>query len=378
MLPGDALGLPAVSRTSPASGALPLGDPRQQALQRALAPHLGKQMQGEVLARLNDGSALVRVADTAARMPLPPAIATGAQVPLTLVALSPRPAFEVGTPGQGVLTYADAAPPEGADLHAAPLYTRDGDTRALAGRDPLARTAQAAQLPLPDANGQQGTHAGADLSPAGRALGSVLAAALKNENPASAITAPAPLLPAPNPDPAALAGALEHSLATSGLFYESHVAEWAGGARTLAELSSEPQQAAARAGQPPDALDPETAGFINLQLVTHEQDRVAWQGQLWPGQPLQLQIEKDAPRPGHEGAQEDPAWQSRLRLSFPVLGTLDARLTLAGGRLQLRLSAGDAHSAALLRAHQDRLAEALHAAGTPLAALAIGAGPADG
>jgi hypothetical protein len=105
---------------------------------------------------------------------------------------------------------------------------------------------------------------------------------------------------------------------------------------------------------------------------------VAWQGQLWPGQPLHLQIEKDAPRQGHDGAHEDPAWQSRLRLSFPVLGALDARLTLAGGRLQLRLSAGDAQSAALLRAHQDRLAEALHAAGTPLAALAIGTGPADG
>jgi hypothetical protein len=311
-------------------------------------------------------------------MPLPPAIATGAQVPLTLVALTPRPTFEVGTPGAGVLTYADAALPEGADSRAAPLYARDGAAGALAGRDPLARTAQAAQQPPAGANPQQGANAGADLSPAGRLLGSVLAAALKNDNPSGAVTASAPLLPSPNADPAALAGALEHSLATSGLFYESHVAEWAGGARTLAELSSEPQQAASRAGQPPDALDPETAGFINLQLVTHEQDRVAWQGQLWPGQPLHLQIEKDAPQRGHEGAQEDPAWQSRLRLRFPVLGMLDARLTLAGGRLQLRLSAGDAESAALLRAHQDRLAEALDAAGTPLSALAIGAGHADG
>jgi hypothetical protein len=379
MLPGDALGLPAVSRTTPASGAAPLGDPRQQALQRALAPHLGKSMQGEVLARLTDGSALVRVADTSARMLLPPAIASGAQVPLTLVALSPRPTFEVGTPGAGVLTYAEAALPEGADPHAAPLYTRDGDARALAGRDPLARTAQPTPLPLPGANGQQaGANAGADLSPAGRLLGSVLAAALKNENPASAVTAPAPLLPAPNPDPAALAGALERSLATSGLFYESHVAEWAGGARTLAELSSEPQQAASRAGQPPDALDPGTAGFINLQLVTHEQGRVAWQGQLWPGQPLHLQIEKDAPQHNQEGAHEEPAWQSRLRLSFPVLGMLDARLTLAGGRLNLHLSAGDAQGAALLRAHQDELAQALQAAGTPLSALAIGTERADG
>lgn len=373
MLPGDALGLPAVSRTSPASAAAPLGDPRQQALQRALAPHLGKSMQGEVLARLTDGSALVRVADTAARMPLPPVIQAGTQLPLKLVALTPRPTFEAGAPGEAFLTHAEAGPdlPEGADPHAARLYARDG-AAALAGRDPLARAAQAAQLP-PSGAGQAGGQ-GADLSPAGRLLGNVLGAALRNENPASAVSAPAPLLPAPNPDPAALAHALERSLATSGLFYESHVAEWAGGARTLAELSAEPQQAAFNAGRPPDALDPETAGFINLQLVTHEQDRVAWQGQLWPGQPLQLQVEKDAHKEGgQEGGQDQPSWQSQLRVRFPLLGEVDAQLTLAGGRLQLRLAAGDPAGAALLRAHQDRLAGALEAAGTPLSAFSISA-----
>lgn len=379
MLPGDALGLPAVSRTSPVSGAAPLGDPRQQALQRALAPHLGKELQGEVLARLTDGSALVRVADVSARMPLPPAVAAGAQLPLMLVALTPRPTFEVATHGEKLLTYADAGPdlPEGADPHAAALYTRQG-AGALAGRDPLMRAALAAQVPLPASTAQQDAGAGADLSPAGRLLGSVLAAALKNDHAASGVTAPTPLLPAPSLEAAALARALEHSLANSGLFYESHVAEWAGGARTLAELAAEPQQAAASRGEPPDLLDPQTAGFINLQLVTHEQDRVAWQGQVWPGQPLHLSIEKDAPEGGKPDAPQEASWQSRLRLTLPVVGDVDAQLTLASGRLQLRLSAGDDATASLLRAQQDQLAAALQAAGTPLSNLAIRTGHADG
>lgn len=378
MLPGDALGLPAVSRTSPAGGTIALGDPRQQALQRALAPHLGKELQGEVLARLTDGSALVRVADVSARMPLPPAIAAGAQLPLTLVALTPRPTFEVGTPGEKLLTYAEASPdsPEGLDPRAAALYARQG-AAALAGRDPLVRTAAAAQLPHPGGTGQQAGGDGADLSPAGKLLGSVLAAALKNDNPATGVTAPAPLLPSPSPDAPVLAQALARSLASSGLFYESHVAEWADGARTLAELSAEPQQAAASKGAPPDPLDPQTAGFINLQLVTHEQDRVAWHGQLWPGQPLHLEIEKDAPEREKHAAAEEASWQSRLRLAFPVLGQLDAQLTLAGGRLQLVLAAGDETAAALLRAHQGQLAESMQAAGIPLSNFAIRSGHAD-
>jgi hypothetical protein len=366
MLPGDALGVPAVGRTTPASAAAALGDPRQQALQRALAPYLGKSMQGEVLARLADGSAVVRVADATARMPLPGTAQAGAQVPLTLLALHPRPTFQVGTPGQPALAYVEAGPElaEGADPHAAPLALREGASVAAA------RTALSARLPF----GAGGAGA-ADLSPAGRALGSVLGAALKNEHPASAVAGATPVLGAPGADPGALATALARTVETSGLFYESHVAEWAGGARSLADLAAEPQQAAASAGRPPDAADPATAGFINLQLVAHEQDHIAWQGQLWPGQPLRLEIDKDAPEGQAGGDNGGAAWQSRLRLRFPQLGELDATLALAGGRLQLRVAAGSNAARDLLRAHQGQLVDAMAAAGTPLAAFAIQVAP---
>jgi hypothetical protein len=47
-------------------------------------------------------------------------------------------------------------------------------------------------------------------------------------------------------------------------------------------------------------------------------------------------------------------------------------VAISGGRLHLRVDSANDGAAALLRAHADRLAAALEAAGTPLASLAIG------
>jgi hypothetical protein len=69
MIPRDQLSLTPVARTGPVQT---IADPRQQAFQRAMATQLGQSLQAEVLGKLADGSFVVRVADMAARMPLPP------------------------------------------------------------------------------------------------------------------------------------------------------------------------------------------------------------------------------------------------------------------------------------------------------------------
>jgi flagellar hook-length control protein FliK len=156
----------------------------------------------------------------------------------------------------------------------------------------------------------------------------------------------------------------------SGLFYESHVAEWAQGARALTELATEPQQQAAREGARPLAQDPATAQFINLQLATQEQAQLSWQGQLWPGQPMEWEVQRDARQEGAADG-DQAAWHSRLRLRFPELGELDATLSLSGGTVALRLSAGSDATAALLRQHAPALADALEAVGTRLAGFEV-------
>jgi hypothetical protein len=360
MLPRDTLPLSQVAR---AGALLPVGDPRQQAFQRSLAALLGQTLQAEVLRRLDDGSYVVRVGDSAARMPLPQGAQVGQQLPLTLVSLDPRPTFQLAN-GKDMV-YAEAGPAfahlEGKD--AAPL-ARSG---ALAAQI-------AAAAPLPGAAAGEG--ASASISPAGKLLGDVIAAAAKADaQDGAAAVARTPLLAAPSGDAGQLASALQHGLERSGLFYESHLAEWARGARTLGDLALEPQ---ARLPDParPAPLDPNTAQLINQQLGVQEQGRAAWQGPLWPGQELHWEVErKDDDQSGGAGQQDaasaGPAWQSRLRLRFAGLGEVNAQVVLSGQQLHIRLDTLAPDACARMQAQQARLAAALEAAGTPLATLAI-------
>jgi hypothetical protein len=370
MLPRDTVSL---TQVAPARPTLPVGDPRQQAFTRALAGLVGQSLQADVMTKLPDGSFVVRVNDMAARMPLPPGAQTGTQVPLTLVALTPRPTFQVRT-DQGGAAFAEAGPelPEGTSPQSAPLAYLEGKEAAALARTAalLAGTRSMARLPS-GAGAADG--ANASISTAGKALGDVIAAAQKADTQASAAVGRTPLLAAPSGDADAIAQALKDGLGKSGLFYESHVAEWAEGARSRADLAAEPQ---ARGMPPP--TDPNTAQFINLQLNAHEQGRVAWQGQLWPGRDMHWDVEREA----HSGQDTDQAdgttWRSNLRLRFGALGEVAARVMLSGDRLHIRLDAPDAGIKDLLDTHRTRLAQALDAAGTPLAQLAIHAAHEDG
>ncbi len=359
MLPRELVS--SVTRVTPAQAAEQAVDPRQQAFARAIAPLLGKAIHGEVLARLTDGTFVVKFADTQARMQLPPGAQLGADVPLTLIALHPRPTFQVGTQTASTATaFSEAGPaPQGdTDASGAPLAYREGAPVGRAG----ALLASSAGLGAQAFAG--GTEAkNTTLSPTAQALAGVLAAAQKAETVLTAVTGNAPLVGTPGADAETLAAGLKGAFGKSGLFYESHVAEWAQGTRALAELANEPQQQAAQAGARPNPQDPATAQFINLQLLAQEQSQLAWKGQLWPGQPMEWDVQREAQGGGDEGA----IWNSRLRLRFPELGELDVQLRMVGGALQIGFSTGDDATAALLRQHAPNLAGALDSVGTPLA-----------
>lgn len=84
-------------------------------------------------------------------------------------------------------------------------------------------------------------HASANttLSAAARAISAILG---PTPGVASAVRGSAPVWPLPTaPAAPQLAAALARTVATSGLFYESHLSQFATGARPLAELAQEPQ-----------------------------------------------------------------------------------------------------------------------------------------
>jgi hypothetical protein len=367
----DAQGPRAIAPLDPAHAAVPVADSRQEALDRSLASLTGRTVPVAVLAKLADGNFLVRVAGNAARMPLPEGAQVGTEIPLKVVPGDPRPAFQLtGALPKTPLTYsANGAPatlPGSADLESLP-------TADLAR---LARTATVsapalAQTPVDPKTAPQ-------LSPTGRVLGEVMAAALKMPQPAETRIATAPIAQAPTADTQKIADGLQHAIDKSGMFYESHLAEWAGGERPLAELKGEPQMATGRqameAVRPGVPADPATAQLISQQLATQEQGRVSWQGQLWPGQAMQWDIARDGPEGGggHGSDGEGAApWRSNLTLRFAALGEMKANIVLSGDQVHIRLQAGSDASGDVLRAYATRLQEALAAAGTPAATLAI-------
>ncbi|TNC73150.1 flagellar hook-length control protein FliK [Janthinobacterium lividum] len=384
MLPKmDAIGMTPLTPVKVTRAADAVADPRQAEFQRSLQGLIGKSMQGQVLARMGDGSFLVRVAGTPARMQLPAGAQPGMEIPLTLIGINPRPSFQIGNnrdqPASALLTYADAeAEPEAADLRgpqagAAQAGTRASSTAAtLLSRAPLTPAnllpALAGDTPAPE------------LSTTARAISTVLSQAESVPGAPLSLVGKTPLMATPGAAPAQVAQKLQDAVGSSGLFYESHVAEWAEGKRPLASLLLEPQmQKAAQGDMARTGTDLASAQLINLQLHTHEQARVQWQGEAWPGQKMQWDISKDAPEgqkhDGREGDEEATAWRSNVRFQFPLLGDLAAHVVLQGGRVAIQLQAGSEGSADTLRLHAARLEASLDAAGWPLSSLTIAGKP---
>jgi hypothetical protein len=310
----------------PVDASATIGDANQEAFERASRALMGKQLQGSVTSRLVDDSFLVKIAGLAVRMPLPPNVQVGDTLDLTLVATSPRPTFQLGT-----------------------------------GHD----------------------EATTSLSSASKLIGSLLQAGSQDQAP-TAISSKIPIIASPPLDPAHVATALQQTLTFSGLFYEAHIAEWADGVRSLPDLMQEPQAKAAeqllQASQTgedtsklSDAINTALAQLLNQQLDTLEFQRIAWRGNVWPGQSMEWEIREDAgEQPDKDAAgPQEKSWQSTVRFELPMLGTVMATIQLTGDQLQIQVNARKASTATSLKTCGQALATALDAAGTPLASLSV-------
>ena len=158
----------------------------------------------------------------------------------------------------------------------------------------------------------------------------------------------------PVPDTKLLAGALREALGKSGLFYESHQAEWVRGERTTNQLLEEPQNVLTSKNILPSSADQQTTlldsnvslpvtkellHLVQQQLHTLEQHHVVWLGQVWPGQQMQWEIQGE---PEHQAHQEsERQWSTEMELVLPKLGDVHARLVFSESGLKLALHAAD-------------------------------------
>jgi len=230
------------------------------------------------------------------------------------------------------------------------------------------------------------------------------------------------------PNTKLLAGALRETLGKSGLFYESHQAQWIRGERSINQLLEEPQnrltgkdsplssagqyaapdkasaaQAQANSHAPVksaadqqaspekvsiaqqaqdntpaqakaagDAAQPiakELVHLVQQQLHTLEQHHLVWMGQIWPGQQMQWEIQG---QPEHQSRQPDERqWSTEMELALPKLGDVHARLVFAGSGLRMSLRAADSATVELFTRALPRLRNSLADAGVPLAAAVV-------
>ena len=215
-----------------------------------------------------------------------------------------------------------------------------------------------------------------------------------------------PLFEGAPPALAQFAALLKDSVTKSGLFYESHQAQWAAGEKPLADLLREPQgkfseprafaTAQAAASLPgfsqltkvemanvlstpsafttqenhQDAVHPQTAPLVQQQLDALDMRQMVWQGQVWPGQDMRWQIDERAARDGEADAARE--WQTRLDLQLPTLGEVNALLKISPqGAISIALTAHTGDTARALKAASPLLNQGMERAGLQLATLNV-------
>jgi flagellar hook-length control protein FliK len=194
------------------------------------------------------------------------------------------------------------------------------------------------------------------------------------------------------PDTTQLAGKLNDALSHSGLFYESHQAQWIAGTRPTTQLLLEPQN------QLPENQLPQNTGvkssgtadstlplaqtaseqrvaapnipehlhtLVQQQLNALETRQVLWQGQVWQGQEMRWEVGEESPQRNAQGVEEGQ-WITQISLDLPNLGDVSARLSFNGNALNLTFGAANAQTRDKLGNASSQLIAALSERGIPV------------
>lgn len=294
----------------------------------------GQNYFGQVMSRLQPGIFQVNVQGNTFKMALGQQATIGQQMLLRFVGDSPVPTFRLLSQQAGQL-----------ELSRLPANT----------------LLQAQPLPLPAAD----NGVSAALSSGARILSQQLAQAANGET-SKTLTSQQVVTHAPQ-NPRIVAQDIQRAFTSSGLFYESHLEKFTAGKLSLASLLQEPQNQ-------PNSL---AESMINKQIAVLENQRVHWQGEVWPGQKMDWQVklhegEVDPDEHNtHADAADDRPISSNVKLELPSLGSVSANIVLHAGHLRVRIAAADQVAIKRLQSELPALATALTSHGQVLDALAV-------
>ncbi len=350
----------------------------------------GQKVPAHVLANLPNGRFQVLIADKALDMNLPRNTQPGDTLELVFVTAKPRLTFILASELANVATTAHSA------TNAKPQVSLSETARFLGGLLEKAAQPEAAQAK------------------------------------AAGIAHSAPLLSGAPGKTLDFAQNLRGALTQSGLFYESHQAQWVAGQRPMADLLHEPQGRlspaaanpaqpeqgkpeqgrmhlgremagssntpspviqSAKAAEPQQAVSllqnqqdvlsgkplavaqpahPETLPIVRQQLEALDSRQVVWQGQVWPGQAMDWRIEERAAREQGGGSIEQPEWQTSLHLVLPELGEITAKLILHPLGVRIQLGVAESATEKLMIEERQVLQQGIEASGLQLAEIKIG------
>ncbi|GAB5604704.1 flagellar hook-length control protein FliK [Sideroxyarcus sp. TK5] len=343
MLPADLLAA-TLSRIATTDKPLITATPDKQAQQNALKLEVGQQVQATVQAKVAADMFQVKVASQTVQMQLPAFVKPGDMIGLQVVSLQPR------------LTFSFAA-----------------STNPLSTSEQLGSTA--------------------------RLLSSLSQQPIRQDYVPPTRREPLWIGERAAPDTSQLAGRLHQSLSHSGLFYESHQAQWIAGTRSTPQLMLEPHNqlrpdTAQIAAKQPALLPPESRSImvpatptalqagaepnprmpaipehlqplVQQQLQALENKQVVWIGQAWQGQDMRWEVREEDARSGNNG-EDGKQWVTELHLDLPRLGGVTARLSMNGNAVSLKFEVTDDRTARTMEAATEQLVTSLAAHGVPV------------
>ncbi|VXC54899.1 Flagellar hook-length control protein-like protein [Burkholderia sp. 8Y] len=231
---------------------------------------------------------------------------------------------------------------------------------ATLGNEPQARVDPRA-LSLPFEFASEGASDAAHTAPALSA-----SPAFSDLHDAAAPT-PARVVEMPQtPQQAAALAASVRDAPASALSHSQSGSASAGSASPPPTPSESAMQASVAAGVHPATLD-----IVRQQLDLLANGQFRWQGEAWPGTRFEWDIARE-PRDARtpDAVADERGWRTRITLSLPALGTVDAELVLSGEKLVARINASD-KGAARLAADGAAFARQLDAAGIALASFSV-------
>ncbi len=171
-----------------------------------------------------------------------------------------------------------------------------------------------------------------------------------------------------NPElPRMTAGNLRQLIDTSGLFYESHLADFLEGKRALSLMMQEPQNKT--------GFDP--AILVVKQLEVLEQNKLHWTGEVWPQQNMdwttliQRRSQPNNTKDNSDKQSDQTGITSIMKFDFENLGTVKASLQMNQGHLQVKFETSNTNSSRILKSQTNMLALSLKNIAQKLEAISV-------